>query len=62
MTVAHAIHLLVGVIGLITALVGLYVFKKRAENRQIMVDCAAWYWHAMGALWLCLFLLLAFCQ
>jgi heme/copper-type cytochrome/quinol oxidase subunit 3 len=26
------------------------------------VDCSAWYWHAMTALWLCLFTLLAFRQ
>jgi len=60
-TYAHAFHLTAGVAGLIAALVGLYSFKK-VENRQIMVDCVAWYWHSMGALWLCLFVLLAFCQ
>ena len=60
-TYAHAFHLAAGVAGLIAALIGLYSFK-RVENRQIMVDCAAWYWHSMGALWLCLFVLLAFCQ
>lgn len=60
-TYAHAFHLTVGVAGLLVALIGLYVFKA-VENRQIMVDCVAWYWHSMGALWLCLFLLLAFCQ
>ena len=61
MTVAHAIHLSLGLAALIVALAGLNYFKK-IENRQIMVDCAAWYWHSMGALWLCLFALLAFCQ
>jgi cytochrome c oxidase subunit 3 len=60
-TYAHAFHLAVGVVGLIAALLGLYSFRK-VENRQIMVDCVAWYWHSMGALWLCLFLLLVFCQ
>ena len=60
-TYAHAFHLFVGVGGLIAALIGLYAFK-RVENRQIMVDCVAWYWHSMGALWLALFTLLAFCQ
>jgi cytochrome c oxidase subunit III len=60
-TYAHAIHLFAGVAALITALVGLYSFKS-VENRQIMVDCTAWYWHAMGALWLVLFTLLAFFQ
>jgi cytochrome c oxidase subunit 3 len=60
-TYAHAFHLAVGVLGLVAALTGLYAFRK-VENRQILVDCAAWYWHSMGALWLCLFLLLAYCQ
>jgi cytochrome c oxidase subunit 3 len=60
-TYAHAFHLMLGVAGLIAALGGLYAFKK-VEDRQIMVDCVAWYWHSMGALWLCLFALLAFCQ
>jgi cytochrome c oxidase subunit 3 len=60
-TYAHAIHLTAGVAGLIAALLGLYAFRS-IENRQILVDCVAWYWHSMGALWLCLFLLLAFCQ
>ena len=60
-TYAHAFHLFVGVVGLLVALMGLYAFR-RVENRQIMVDCAAWYWHSMGALWLVLFTLLAFCQ
>jgi len=60
-TYAHAFHLFLGVAGLVAALVGLYAFKK-VEDRQIMVDCVAWYWHSMGALWLGLFTLLAFCQ
>jgi len=61
MTVAHALHLSIGVLALVAAVVGLYRFRS-IENRQIMVDCTAWYWHAMGALWLCLFALLVFCQ
>jgi cytochrome c oxidase subunit 3 len=60
-TYAHAAHLLFGVFGLIAALIGLFAFKS-TENRQILVDCVAWYWHSMGALWLALFSLLAFCQ
>lgn len=60
-TYAHAAHLTIGVIGLIGALIGLFAFRS-VENRQILVDTVAWYWHAMGALWLCLFLLLVFCQ
>ncbi len=60
-TYAHAFHLTAGVTGLIVAVIGLFVFKS-VENRQIMVDSVAWYWHSMGALWLCLFFLLAYCQ
>jgi len=26
------------------------------------VDCAAWYWHAMGLFWLFLFVLIVFFQ
>ena len=47
-----------GPIGLIAAAVGLFAFRS-VEDRQIMVDCAAWYWHAIAALWLCLFTLIA---
>jgi len=60
-TYAHAIHLTAGVLGLFAAIAGLFAFRS-VENRQIMVDCTAWYWHSMGALWICLFALLTFCQ
>jgi cytochrome c oxidase subunit 3 len=60
-TYAHAAHLTAGVAGLIVAVIGLSTFKS-VENRQIMVDSVAWYWHSMGALWLCLFFLLVYCQ
>ena len=60
-TWAHAFHLALGVIGLFAALAGLYLFRA-VENRQILVDCVAWYWHSMGFLWVCLFVLLAFFQ
>jgi cytochrome c oxidase subunit 3 len=59
LTCAHAIHLAAGIIGLIAAVIGLFAFRS-VEDRQILVDCAAWYWHAMTALWLCIFTLLAF--
>jgi len=58
LTCAHAIHLAAGIAGLIAAVAGLFAFRS-VEDRQIMVDCAAWYWHAIAALWLCLFTLLA---
>ena len=56
-TYAHAFHLTAGVIALIAALTGL-IISRSIENRQIMVDSVAWYWHSMGALWLGLFTLL----
>jgi cytochrome c oxidase subunit 3 len=57
----HGLHLLLGVAALVGAFVGLFV-SKQVENRQILVDLAAWYWHSMGVLWLILFLLLAYWQ
>lgn len=54
----HALHLLLGVAGLVGAFVGLFV-SRQIENRQIFVDLAAWYWHSMGLLWIGLFGLLA---
>ncbi len=60
-TYAHAFHLAIGVAGLFGAVLGLFTFRSM-ENRQIVVDCVAWYWHSMGALWVLLFSLLAFAQ
>jgi len=60
-TGVHAVHLLFGIAALLSAFVGLYV-SRQLETRQILVDGAAWYWHAMGLLWIFLFALLAFFQ
>ncbi len=60
-TYTHAIHLFLGLGGLLAALYGLYV-SRQLETRQILVDCAAWYWHCMGIFWIFLFALLAFFQ
>ena len=60
-TGVHAFHLFLGIAALIAAFVGLYV-SRQLENRQIIVDCAGWYWHAMGLLWIFLFVLLVFFQ
>jgi cytochrome c oxidase subunit 3 len=60
-TGVHAIHLFLGIAALIAAFIGLYV-SRQLETRQILIDAAAWYWHAMGILWLFLFALLAFFQ
>ncbi|MEO6922622.1 MAG: cytochrome c oxidase subunit 3 [Acidobacteriaceae bacterium] len=60
-TMLHALHLVVGIGALATAIVVL--FRSRALlTRQIYVDATVWYWHAMGALWIILFALLEFCQ
>lgn len=60
-TGVHAAHLFLGMAALIAALVGLYT-SRQMEHRQILVDCAAWYWHSMGIFWIFLFCLLAFFQ
>lgn len=60
-TGVHGIHLLLGIFGLIAALVGLYI-SRSLETRQIMVDVASWYWHSMGIFWIFLFVLLVFFQ
>jgi cytochrome c oxidase subunit 3 len=60
-TGVHGIHLILGILGLAGALIGLYV-SRSLESRQIMVDCASWYWHSMGIFWLFLFTLLVFFQ
>jgi cytochrome c oxidase subunit III len=60
-TYTHAIHLFLGIGALVASLIGLYA-SRLLESRQILVDCTAWYWHAMGLFWLFLFVLLAFFQ
>ena len=60
-TGVHAAHLFLGIAALIAAFIGLNV-SRQLETRQILVDGVAWYWHAMGILWLFLFTLLAFFQ
>jgi len=60
-TAAHAAHLFLGLAGLLAALAGLRVSRQFA-TRQILVDTTVWYWHAMGALWIFLFILLEFFQ
>jgi cytochrome c oxidase subunit 3 len=60
-TYTHATHLFLGVGALMATLTGLYV-SHHIATRQILVDCTAWYWHAMGLFWIFLFVLLAFFQ
>lgn len=54
MTGLHAAHLVFGLLALLVCLCVLTQLK-RVESRQIAVDSAAWFWHAMGLAWLVLF-------
>jgi cytochrome c oxidase subunit 3 len=56
-TATHGIHLVLGIIALAGALSALFLLR-RVEMRQVVVDCTAWYWHAMGIFWIFLFFLL----
>ncbi|HVG26414.1 MAG TPA: cytochrome c oxidase subunit 3 [Acidobacteriaceae bacterium] len=60
-TVTHAIHLFLGVAGLIAALV-ILARSRQLTGRQVVVDSTVWYWHVMGVLWIFLFALLEFFQ
>lgn len=60
-TITHAVHLFLGILALIVALAVLQ-FSRSLITRQVLVDTTVWYWHAMGALWVFLFLLLEFGQ
>ena len=58
-TGAHAVHLAGGILALMWA--GISTFGSRPlESRQIATDLTAWYWHAMGGLWVCLFTVIYF--
>jgi cytochrome c oxidase subunit 3 len=57
----HAAHVLLGIAALVFCLSALS-WLKRVEYRQIAVDATAWYWHAMGAVWLLLLAVLAWGQ
>ena len=61
MTGLHAAHLVLGLAALLACLVALRGFK-RVEYRQIAVDTASWYWHAMTLAWLGLMAVLVFGQ
>jgi cytochrome c oxidase subunit 3 len=60
-TWTHAVHLALGIVGLIAALMILQRSRSLA-TRQVVVDSTVWYWHTMGALWIFLFLLLEYAQ
>jgi len=60
-TVTHAVHLFLGIGGLIAAIMVLQG-RRSLATRQVLVDSTVWYWHVMGVLWIFLFLLLEFGQ
>jgi cytochrome c oxidase subunit 3 len=57
----HAAHLVIGIAALVFCLSALG-WLKRVEYRQIAVDVTAWYWYAMGLVWLPLLAALALGQ
>jgi cytochrome c oxidase subunit 3 len=58
-TRVHAIHLLLGIVGLMGTVTSMF-FIKRVMWRQVVIDCVAWYWYTIGAVWLLLFAVLLF--
>ena len=59
LTGAHAIHLIVGLLVLSYAGV-ISWWHRNIQQRRIVIETAAWYWHFMGALWVYVFALLQF--
>ncbi len=59
LTAAHAIHLAGGLLVLLYA-GATALLHKPVEDRRIVVDVTAWYWHFMAAVWLYIFALLEF--
>lgn len=57
----HAVHVFLGLAALVFCLSALG-WLRRVNLRQIAIDATAWYWHAMGALWLLLLAVLAWGQ
>jgi len=54
MTEAEALHIGLGIAALACSAAGLFLLRK-VLWRQILIDCTAWYWQAMGVIWLGLF-------
>jgi len=57
----HAAHLVAGLIGL-SGCLGVLLYARRVETRQVWLDTVAWYWHCMGLFWIGLFALLVWGQ
>ena len=61
LTIAHALHLIGGMIALIWAS-SASLLHRPVEARRIVVDITAWYWHFMAVLWIYIFALLGFAR
>jgi cytochrome c oxidase subunit III len=61
LTIAHAVHLVGGMIALVWAS-SASLLHKPVEARRIAVDITAWYWHFMAVLWIYIFALLGFAR
>jgi len=61
LTIAHAVHLMGGILALLWA-ASASLLRKPVEAKRIAVDITAWYWHFMGVLWLYVFALLGFAR
>jgi cytochrome c oxidase subunit 3 len=59
LTAAHAVHLAGGILVLLYAGV-IFLLHRTIEQRRIVVEVAAWYWHFMAVLWVYIFALLEF--
>ena len=59
LTASHAIHLAGGLLVLLYA-VATALLRKPVEDRRIVVDVTAWYWHFMALVWIYIFSLLEF--
>ncbi len=59
LTAMHALHLAGGIIALLYANVA-SLRHQPVENRRIIVDVTAWYWHCMTGLWIYIVVLFAF--
>jgi cytochrome c oxidase subunit 3 len=61
LTAAHALHLAGGIVALLWAGIAT-MLRRPVEDRRIVVDVTAWYWHFMAVLWVYVFALLSFAR
>jgi cytochrome c oxidase subunit III len=57
LTGTHAAHVIGGLVALLYAL-KLAWKNKPYEQRRVVVDVTSWYWHVIGAVWVCLLAML----